>query len=73
MVWAILLGLFLWDDLPDVLSFVGILILMSAGLYTFSREQKLRRPAGLLSRAALARRGRMGRLNIIRWTSALTS
>jgi drug/metabolite transporter (DMT)-like permease len=43
MVWAILLGLFLWGDLPDALSFVGILVLMSAGLYTFSREQKLRK------------------------------
>jgi drug/metabolite transporter (DMT)-like permease len=47
MVWAVLLGLLLWNQLPDAYSFAGILILMSAGLYTFFREQKLKR----LSRA----------------------
>jgi len=43
MVWAVVFGLLLWNELPDAYSFTGILILMSAGLYTFYREQKLRR------------------------------
>jgi drug/metabolite transporter (DMT)-like permease len=45
MVWAILLGWCIWKQLPDALSFAGIVILASAGLYTFYREQKLRRLA----------------------------
>jgi drug/metabolite transporter (DMT)-like permease len=43
IVWAILLGFLIWDQLPDALSLTGILILASAGLYTFYREQQLRR------------------------------
>ncbi len=43
MMWAILLGLAVWHELPDPLSFAGIVILASAGLYTFFREQRLRR------------------------------
>jgi S-adenosylmethionine uptake transporter len=46
IVWAILIGYAIWQQLPDGLSLVGILVLMSAGLYTFYREQQLgRRPA----------------------------
>jgi drug/metabolite transporter (DMT)-like permease len=43
IVWAILLGFLIWNQLPDALSLAGILILSSAGLYTFYREQQLRR------------------------------
>jgi drug/metabolite transporter (DMT)-like permease len=43
MMWAILFGLCIWNELPDPLSFAGILLLASAGLYTFYREQQLRR------------------------------
>ena len=43
MVWAVMFGLMLWNELPDAYSFTGILILISAGLYAFYREQKLRR------------------------------
>ena len=43
---AILLGLLIWNQLPDTLSLVGIAILASAGIYTFYREQKLRRVPG---------------------------
>jgi drug/metabolite transporter (DMT)-like permease len=51
MMWAILLGLCIWNELPDALSFIGMLILASAGLYTFYREQQLRRLRGLPSAA----------------------
>ena len=39
IVWAIGLGFALWGDLPDGFSLAGILILISAGLYTFYRER----------------------------------
>lgn len=53
ILWAILIGLLIWNQLPDALSLAGISVLVSAGLYTFYREQKLRR-----LRAAAA--GRVG-------------
>jgi drug/metabolite transporter (DMT)-like permease len=43
ILWAILLGFVIWKELPDFLSLGGISILVSAGLYTFYREQQLRR------------------------------
>ncbi|MDP1911330.1 MAG: DMT family transporter, partial [Hyphomicrobium sp.] len=42
IVWAILLGFMLWGELPDALSFLGIAILIAAGLYTFHRERQHR-------------------------------
>lgn len=42
IVWAILLGFLIWKELPDALSLAGISILVSAGLWTFYREQQLR-------------------------------
>ena len=42
MLWAILLGLAIWGDLPDRLTFLGIAVLIAAGLYTLYREQALR-------------------------------
>lgn len=41
IVWAILIGLIVWGELPDLLTVVGIAILISAGLYTFYRERRL--------------------------------
>ena len=43
ILWAIGLGFLIWRELPDPLSLAGIAILISAGLYTFYREQTLRR------------------------------
>ena len=48
IVWAILFGFLIWKELPDTLSLGGISILVSAGLYTFYREQQLRRRAPAL-------------------------
>jgi drug/metabolite transporter (DMT)-like permease len=50
IVWSILLGFMIWNQLPDVLSLSGILILVSAGMYTFYREQRLRKLASLALR-----------------------
>ena len=43
IVWSILLGYLIWRQLPDAVSLTGISILVSAGLYTFYRQQQLRR------------------------------
>jgi drug/metabolite transporter (DMT)-like permease len=52
IVWAILFGLTIWGDLPDTVSMIGIAIIIAAGLYTFFREQKLRRLAAAARKAS---------------------
>lgn len=51
IVWAILVGFLIWGDLPDKVSSIGIAIVIVAGLYTFFREQKLRRLAAAARKA----------------------
>jgi len=41
MLWALGLGYFVFDDVPDALSMLGILIVTLSGLYTFYREHSL--------------------------------
>ncbi|MFM9938204.1 MAG: DMT family transporter [Hyphomicrobiaceae bacterium] len=43
ILWAIIIGLLVWGEVPDVLTTAGIAILISAGIYTFYRERKLAR------------------------------
>ncbi len=38
IIWAILIGYFVWGDIPDNLTFVGIFVVIAAGVYTFRRE-----------------------------------
>ncbi len=38
LVWATLFGYLIWDDLPQALSFVGMLIIIISGLYLVRRE-----------------------------------
>ncbi len=45
VIWAILIGYFVWGDIPDLWTFVGIFIVIAAGVYTFRREAVVRRPA----------------------------
>ena len=47
VVWAILIGLMLFGEVPDGWSLVGMAILVLAGLYAFHRERVLLRGAGL--------------------------
>ena len=46
---AILLGYWWWGDIPDALAFVGIALVIGAGLYTLHRERH-----GLTARPAPA-------------------
>ena len=44
MLWAILAGYLVWQERPDLPSWIGIAIVTAAGIYTFLREQRLARP-----------------------------
>jgi drug/metabolite transporter (DMT)-like permease len=45
MLWALLLGYFVWGDVPNLLAWIGIALLVGSGLYIFHREQVRRRAA----------------------------
>jgi drug/metabolite transporter (DMT)-like permease len=44
MVWGIALGYAIWGYLPDMAAWIGIVLIVGAGLYAAHRE-RLRRPA----------------------------
>ncbi len=41
LIWALLIGYFVFGDLPDGLALIGAFIVVVSGLFTFYREQKL--------------------------------
>ena len=41
LIWATLLGFFLFGDLPDAWTITGTLIIISSGLYLIKRERRL--------------------------------
>jgi drug/metabolite transporter (DMT)-like permease len=43
ILWALLAGFLVWREVPDAASWTGIAIVTAAGLYTFLRQQRLRR------------------------------
>jgi drug/metabolite transporter (DMT)-like permease len=45
IVWAIAAGFLVWGEVPDLLTWAGIGIVTSAGLYTILREHRLARAA----------------------------
>ncbi len=52
MLWSLTYSFLIWREVPDMLTFVGIGIVCSAGLYTFHREQVRRREAVMRSVSA---------------------
>ena len=42
MVWALLIGYFIFGDVPDYLSLIGIVLIIITGLFTLYREALLR-------------------------------
>ncbi len=52
ILWNLLLGYLIWRQFPDHMTLIGIFIVCSAGLYTFYREQTLRRQARLAAERA---------------------
>jgi drug/metabolite transporter (DMT)-like permease len=51
ILWALIIGYFVWGDVPRPATLVGIAIVVAAGIYTFEREARLKRRA----RAAASR------------------
>jgi S-adenosylmethionine uptake transporter len=43
LIWALLLGLFVFGDWPKALTLVGAAIIAATGIYTLMRERHLRR------------------------------
>jgi drug/metabolite transporter (DMT)-like permease len=39
MVWAVVLGLAIWGDIPDRWTFVGAAVVAGSGLYILRREK----------------------------------
>ncbi len=40
IIWSIIIGYFLFDDVPTIRTIGGVIIVISAGVYIFLREQK---------------------------------
>jgi len=45
LIWAILIGLIVFGDIPDLWTVIGSSIIVAMGIYTFHRERKLSRAA----------------------------
>ena len=43
IIWGIILGFLVWDDLPDLWTITGSIIVVSSGFYILSRETKKKR------------------------------
>lgn len=39
LIWAILIGLFVFNDTPDLLTMIGTAVIVATGIYTLYREQ----------------------------------
>jgi drug/metabolite transporter (DMT)-like permease len=49
LLWAILLGIVLFDEIPDSWTMVGSTIVIAMGLYTFHRERRSRKAASTVT------------------------
>ena len=47
IIWSIIFGYFLFDDIPTIRTIMGVIIVMSAGVYIFLREQKKKQEVNL--------------------------
>ena len=54
LIWALLLGYFIFGDIPDLLSMVGAVIVVGTGLFTFYRERLALRKAAISKASASA-------------------
>ena len=54
LVWAMILGLIVFGDMPDSLTILGAAVVVGTGVYTFHRERMLRRRENLPAAPSLA-------------------
>ncbi len=43
LLWALVLGVVVFDEIPDALTLLGAALVVGTGLYTFWRERRLAR------------------------------
>ena len=43
LIWALIIGYFVFDEIPDSLAMIGALIVVGSGLFTFYRERQIKR------------------------------
>ncbi len=58
LVWAVIIGIFVWGEIPDALTLFGAAIIVATGIYSFLRERKVARegsPAAAAAQAAPVR------------------
>jgi drug/metabolite transporter (DMT)-like permease len=41
MIWAVMFGFFFFEEIPDKLTILGLLIVVAAGVFTYYREATL--------------------------------
>ena len=46
MVWAVVLGYFIWDEIPGMNIWIGVVVVAASGIYIVYREAQLRLPRG---------------------------
>ena len=44
MLWAVLLGFLVFDEIPDKLTFLGATIIILSGIFTIYRESLTKNP-----------------------------
>ena len=49
MIWAVLIGFFIWGDVPDLWILAGTVLVVSSGLYILHRERLRRRQSETVS------------------------
>ncbi len=55
LLWSIILGIFMFDNIPDIWTIVGSTIIVATGVYTFYREQQVARSQKNAARSAASR------------------
>ena len=55
LIWAIVLGIFVFSEFPDFWTLVGAAVVVGMGIYTFYREQRLMRRAAAHAMASAAK------------------
>ena len=48
LVWASLIGFFVWQETPQALTWLGALVVAASGIYILWRETRRFRPEGLI-------------------------
>ena len=52
MLFALMWGYIIFDEIPDQMTWIGIAIVVTAGVYTFHRENVRKRQATSMAKAA---------------------